>query len=446
MNQDTICGIATVLSGGAINIIRMSGSKSLNILESLFSKDVFSLVPRQLTYGHILDHEEVVDEVMVAYFKSPNSYTKEDVIEIQCHGGAFVTKQIYELLLNNGAVPSDPGEFTYRAFMNGRIDLTQAESVMDLIEADSRESLKIAHEGLSGKLKNYILSLSNALLNIIGILEVNIDYPEYDDVEILTQETLKPMIESLLTELNDAYQSRKTGRILKEGIKTAIIGKPNVGKSSLLNAMLEEEKAIVTNVEGTTRDIVEGTVNIGGLILHLMDTAGIRFSENQVEQIGIQKSLSLIGEADLLIIVLDQSSQLSKDEIELLENTKNHKRIVVLNKNDLPKVIEDFHLPVVSMSAFKKDGLDELSLKIKDLFVEQSSRKAPYIANERHGSLIFQAITHLNDALSSINQAMPVDIIAIDLMAAWNALGDITGKSGTEHLLDELFSNFCLGK
>jgi tRNA modification GTPase len=385
---------------------------------------------------------------MVSIFKSPRSFTTEDVVEINCHGGTFVASKILNLILKKGAVPAGPGEFTMRAFMHGRIDLTQAEAVMDVIQANSNLSLTLANKGLDGVVYRLITSLRQKLLNIIAQIEVNIDYPEYDDVDVLSNEIIKPKIQELLLEFDDILEKSEIGKVIREGIDTAIIGRPNVGKSSILNALLKEDKAIVTEIQGTTRDIVEGTINIGGLILNLIDTAGIRDSSDRVESIGIQKAKDVIEKARLILFVLDNNQPLTSDDKKLLELTQDKTRIIIINKADLSKELHHHFEDAVEISALHKEGLESLEIKIKELFVHGTIKQdySQVVSNARHISKLNEAKKALQDALQSISDAMPIDLVEIDLKDAWNLLGDIIGKTSSTALLDELFSQFCLGK
>lgn len=449
MNNETIAAISTALGESAINIIRLSGDKAIPIVNTIFKgKDLSKVDGHTIHYGHIEDNDVVIDEVMVSIFKNPRSFTTEDVVEINCHGGTFVASKILNLVLKNGATPAGPGEFTMRAFMHGRIDLTQAEAVMDVIQANSNLSLTLANKGLDGVVYRLITSLRQKLLNIIAQIEVNIDYPEYDDVDVLSNDIIKPKIHKLLLEFDDILEKAEVGKVIREGIDTAIIGRPNVGKSSILNALLKEDKAIVTEIQGTTRDIVEGTINIGGLILNLIDTAGIRDSSDRVESIGIQKAKDVIEKARLILFVLDNNQPLTNDDKKLLELTQDKTRIIIINKADLSKELHHHFEDAVEISALHKEGLESLEMKIKGLFVHGTIKQdySQVISNARHISKLNEAKKALQDALQSINDKMPIDLVEIDLKDAWNSLGDIIGKTSSTALLDELFSQFCLGK
>ncbi len=449
MNEETIVAISTALGQGAISIVRLSGNRAIEIVNAHFEGTDLSTVPSHtIHYGHIISDQKHVDEVLVSVFRAPRSFTTEDVVEIQCHGGVFVANKILEVMLIGGARASRPGEFTERAFLNGRIDLTQAEAVMDIIEAKSEMSLTLANRGLDGVIYQLITDLRTELLNIIANIEVNIDYPEYDDVAVLSNEVLKPAIDQLIVKINGIIERSHYGKIIRDGIKTAIIGRPNVGKSSILNALLREDKAIVTEIQGTTRDIVEGTVNIGGIILNLIDTAGIRQSDDIVEKIGIDKARAVITEAELILFVLDNNQPLTDEDKTLLEATKHKKRIVIINKTDLSKALTHNFDNSVEISALHKHGIDQLEAKIKEMFLSGNINitDQTYVSNARHIAKLIETKAALEDSVSSINDQMPVDMVEIDLKNAWILLGDIIGDNSSTSLLDELFSKFCLGK
>ena len=449
MNNDTIAAVSTALGPSAINIVRMSGDDVFSIIKPLFKgSDLSKKNSHTIHYGRIMDGTTPVDEVLVSLFRAPRTFTKEDMIEINCHGGSFVAQRVLELLLSKGARLAERGEFTERAFLNGRIDLTQAESVLDIIEARSDYSLTLANKGLDGEIFKLIQSLREDLIEIVGQLEVNIDYPEYDDVETLTTDMLLPKIKALQTRVVKILSKARVGQIIRDGIDTVIIGRPNVGKSSVLNALLREEKAIVTEIQGTTRDVVEGKINIGGLVLNLMDTAGIRDSEDLIERIGIDKSKQLIEKADLVLYVLNNNEALSDEDRKLLEMTKHKKRIIIINKIDLESKIGRTFDKSVQISALKSQNIDLLEEKIKDLFIEGeiTFKDSTYLSNTRHIAKVREVSDMLEDAKVSAESLMPVDITEIDLRAAWNTLGEVIGQSNHTELLDELFSRFCLGK
>ena len=449
MLNDTIVAISTALGQGAISIVRLSGDDSISIVNKAFrGKNLEKVNSHTIHYGHIVDKETTIDEVMVSVFKGPKSFTTENIVEINCHGGVFVANKILELMLINGARSANPGEFTERAFLNGRIDLTQAEAVMEIIEAKSDLSLTLANKGLDGVIYSMITDLRSDLLNIIANIEVNIDYPEYDDVEELSNQVLKPSIIALVQKISNILEKAHFGKIIKDGIKTAIIGRPNVGKSSLLNALLREDKAIVTEIQGTTRDIVEGNINIGGIILNLIDTAGIRESNDVIEKIGISKAKAMIDEAELILFVLDNNQTLTSEDEALLNLTENTKRIVIINKTDLSNKLNYSYPHSVAVSALHKTGIDKLEEEIRNMFLsgEINLTDQTYISNARHIAKLTETLNALKESLSSIEISMPVDMVEIDLKNAWLLLGEIIGDTSSTSLLDELFSKFCLGK
>src|SRR5690554_253817 len=439
---DTIAAISTDFGKGALSNVRMSGSEAIEIANKVFrSKKLKKVKSHTIYYGHIInENKEIIDEVLVTVFKAPKTFTREDVVEISCHGGIFVTNKILELLLSSGARLAEPGEFTKRAFMNGRIDLTQAEAVSDLIEARTQSSLKMANMGLRGDIRKLIESFRSDILTCIARIEVNIDYPEYEDEEEITTGLLIPIITKLLKSIDEIIEKSETSQIIKEGIDTAIIGKPNVGKSSLLNSLLRQNKAIVTNIAGTTRDVVEGVVNVGGVILNLIDTAGIRETKDVVERIGVEKTKEVLKDAQLVILVFDYSSELEPQDLELLESTKDKTRIIVINKSDLNKkidlsVFDDYIL----ISTFNHEDIEKVENNITEI-------DSTYMGNARHIAKLKEAKRHLESALSSAKVGEVIDMINIDLTLAWQALGEIIGENNPEALLDELFSKFCLGK
>lgn len=449
MLNETIVAISTALGQGAISIVRLSGDEAIEIANKIFrGKDLTKVKSHTVHYGHIVNEDKVIDEVMVTVFRGPKSFTTEDIIEINCHGGVFVANKILELVLIKGARAANPGEFTERAFLNGRIDLTQAEAVMEIIEAKSDMSLSLANKGLDGVIYNLITDLRSNLLNIIAHIEVNIDYPEYDDVEELSNQVIKPKINELIKEIDSILDKAQYGKIIKDGIKTAIIGRPNVGKSSLLNALLREDKAIVTEIQGTTRDIVEGSINLGGIILDLVDTAGIRESDDIVERIGIDKAKEVISQAELILFVVDNNQPLSKEDQKLLSMTKHKKSIVIVNKVDLSNKLNHTFENSVSISALHKTGIENLEEMIKKLFLsgEINLQDQTYVSNARHIAKLNETLNSLKESIHSIDMSMPIDMVEIDLKGAWTTLGEIIGDTSSTSLLDELFSKFCLGK
>ena len=448
--EDTIASISTALANGAISIVRLSGSEAIEIANKCFKgKDLNKAKSHTITYGHIYDGPQVIDEVLVSVFKAPKTFTREDVIEINCHGGIYVTNKILEILLNNGARLADPGEFTKRAYLNGRIDLTQAESVMDIIEAKTKTSLKMANYGLSGETRKLINGFKESILKCILEIEVNIDYPEYEDEVQVTTEVLKPSIDDLISRIKVIIDKAEQASIMKKGLNTAIIGKPNVGKSSLLNALLKEDKAIVTNIAGTTRDIVEGDINIGGILLHLIDTAGVRITTDEVEKIGVEKTNQVLQKAELVILVFDYSEKLNEVDIDLLEKTKEKTRIILVNKNDLNKQINlDQFDDYLLISSFNELDIEKVVKKIKEICAisDITDIDESYIGNSRQMSLLNKCYNSLLEAKKGVDRGDEVDMINIDLTNAYNSLLEILGEVASADLVEEMFSRFCLGK
>lgn len=450
LQNDTIAAIATALSNSAISIIKVSGDEAIEIVNSIFKgKDLSKVKSHTIHYGYIIDNEQVIDEVLVSVFKAPKTFTTEDVVEINCHGGIFVTNKILEIILVKGARLAEPGEFTKRAFLGGRIDLTQAEAVIDVIESNTNNSLKMASLGLLGETKKIIKKFRDEVLECLLKVEVNIDYPEYEDEEQITVDVLLPTLKQLDLEIDEVLEKSEVSKILKYGIKTAIIGKPNVGKSSLLNALIREDKAIVSNIAGTTRDIVEGDINIGGIVLHLIDTAGVHETIDFVEKIGVEKSKNIIKNADLIILVFDNNSLIDDDDEELLSLTANKKRIIVVNKKDLERKIDitKFDKPIF-VSSFDLDDIHMIEQKIKDIcnVSDLTNIDSTYIGNARQVAKLKIAKKQLNEAIDSLNNGMPIDIASVDINNCWITLGEILGEVTSEELIDELFSRFCLGK
>ena len=445
--DNTIAAISTPLGTGAISIIRMSGKDSISIINKIFTKDLSNEKSHTIHYGKIIDNNEEIDEVLVSLMRSPKTFTKEDVIEINCHGGLSTTNKVLELLLNNGAVLASPGEFTKRAFLNGRIDLIEAQGIMDLIEAKTELARTQAMKELNGNLSNKIDLLREKLIEIISNIEVNIDYPEYEDINKVTNEQIYPKIKELIQEIDNLIASSEDGKIIKEGITIGIIGKPNVGKSSLLNAILEEEKAIVTDIEGTTRDTIEGTTIINGIACNFIDTAGIRNSDNIVEQIGVNKSKKIIDTCDLVLLVLNNNDIITKEEQELLEQIRNKPHIVIVNKIDLEQKLE-LNEECIKISIKEKKGLEQIKDKISEIsnLEKIKTQDMTYLSNARSISLLKKANNLLVSSLTNIENNYPIDIVEIDLKESWNTLGEIIGKTYTDELLDEMFQRFCLGK
>ncbi|HEL0220670.1 TPA: tRNA uridine-5-carboxymethylaminomethyl(34) synthesis GTPase MnmE [Streptococcus equi subsp. zooepidemicus] len=451
---DTIAAISTPLGEGAIGIVRLSGTKALDIAKSIFKgKDLTTVASHTLNYGHIIKPStgEVIDEVMVSVMLAPKTFTREDVIEINTHGGIAVTNDILQLLIKQGARMAEPGEFTKRAFLNGRIDLTQAEAVMDLIRAKTDKAMSIAIKQLDGSLSQLISDTRQEILNTLAQVEVNIDYPEYDDVEEMTTALLHDKTREFQTLLEQLLRTAKRGKILREGLSTAIIGRPNVGKSSLLNTLLREDKAIVTDIAGTTRDVIEEYVNIKGIPLKLVDTAGIRETDDLVEQIGVERSKKALEEADLVLLVLNASEKLTEQDKALLALSQNSNRIILLNKTDLEQVIENDQLPeeAIPISVLQNQNIDQIEDRINQLFFDHTGlieQDATYLSNARHISLIEQAVQSLEAVNEGLALGMPVDLLQIDLTRAWEILGEITGDAAPDELITQLFSQFCLGK
>ncbi|MFB9769091.1 tRNA uridine-5-carboxymethylaminomethyl(34) synthesis GTPase MnmE [Lactiplantibacillus modestisalitolerans] len=456
---DTIAAISTPPGEGGISIIRISGDQTMNVVSQIFKgKDLSKVRTHTINYGHIVDpdtHQEV-DEVMASVMRAPKTYTREDVVEINCHGGLVATNEILQLILSHGARMAEPGEFTKRAFLNGRLDLSQAEAVMDLIRAKTDKSMKVALNQLDGDLSKLIRHLRQDILDVLAQVEVNIDYPEYDAVEAMTTKMLKEKATEVGQSIDQLLKTAKQGKVLREGLATAIIGRPNVGKSSLLNHLLHEDKAIVTDVAGTTRDVIEEYVNVRGVPLKLVDTAGIRDTEDKVEKIGVERSRKAIGAADLVLLVLDSSQPLTDEDRELIAQTADSKRIIILNKTDLPTKLDQTQLAqlvdakdVLSMSVLQQSGVEQLEQRIAKMFFNEgieSNQNSIMVTNARHIGLLNQAKQALQDVQTGIAAGMPVDLVQIDMTRCWEFLGQITGDSYEDELLDQLFSQFCLGK
>lgn len=456
---DTIAAISTPPGEGAISIVRLSGDQAIAVVKKIFSgRDLTKVASHTINYGHIINPEtkQEIDEVMVSVMRAPKTFTREDIIEINCHGGIVPTNQILQLVLSSGARLAEPGEFTKRAFLHGRIDLSQAEAVMDLIRAKTDRSMKVALNQLDGNLGHLIKNLRQDILDVLAQVEVNIDYPEYDDVETLTTKMLQEKAVEVKQRIKQLLTTARQGKILREGLATAIIGRPNVGKSSLLNHLLHEDKAIVTDVAGTTRDVIEEYVNVYGVPLKLIDTAGIHQTEDKVEKIGVERSKQAINQADLVMILLNNSEPLTTEDRQLLELTADKKRLILLNKSDLPNKLEisqvqqmvDPKTQILQASVLKNQGLDQLEQVIADLFFGgiENSQTTVMVTNARHIALLKKAEQALDDVLRGIKQGMPVDLVQIDMTNCWELLGEITGDSYQDELLDQLFSQFCLGK
>lgn len=458
MERDTIAAISTPLGEGAIAIVRLSGDEAVEIANQIFrGRDLAQVDSHTIHYGRIVDPqtEQNVEEVMVSIMRAPRTFTREDVVEINCHGGLASVNRLLELVLHYGARLAEPGEFTKRAFLNGRIDLSQAEAVMDLIRAKTDKAMDVAIKQLDGKLSKLIQRLRQELIETVAHVEVNIDYPEYDDVEEMTQNVMVEKINKVNIEIERLLSMAKQGKILREGIATAIIGRPNVGKSSLMNALVQENKAIVTDVPGTTRDVIEEYVNVRGVPLRLVDTAGIRETEDIVEKIGVEKSREVLKEADLVLLVLNNNEPLSEQDLQLLDLAKDLQCIVLINKTDLPTNIDieqvkalATHHPVVTTSLIEEEGLDQLETAIAETFFTGNieSSDLSYVSNVRHIQLLKESLSALKDATGAIEAGMPMDLVQIDVTRTWQLLGEIVGDTVHDSLIDQLFSQFCLGK
>ncbi len=449
--EDIIVGISTPYAKGAISIVRLSGTGCIEVVNKIFKgKDLNKAKSHTINYGHIIDYntKEILDEVLVSIFKAPKTYTKEDVVEINCHGGIYITNLIYENLVLVGARPAEPGEFTKRAFLNGRIDLTKAEAVMDVIEAENKTAVRFANQGINGNIHKLVKIYRDEILDIIATISVNIDYPEYDDVEELTNEKILPQISKLNDQLQKLLKESIGAKYLKDGINTAIIGKPNVGKSTLLNALLKEDKAIVTNIPGTTRDVIEAKVNLGNITLNLIDTAGIRKTDDVVEKIGVERSYERLESADFVLFMLDSTTALTADEKHLLTKVKEKPHLIIVNKTDLKT---DFNHKIdgaiyISAQNFLDINIIEKEIITKILKEVNISESSTYLSNARQISKLQSAINSLKEALIAINNGAFIDFVDIYLKEAYNYLGEIIGDTATDSLLNELFSKFCLGK
>lgn len=447
---DTIVAISTALGVGAIAIIRVSGKDSIKIVNNIFKgKNLLEVESHTINHGYIVNNEETIDEVLVSVFKSPKTYTMENIVEINSHGGIATTNKIVEILLNSGCRLAEPGEFTKRAFLNGRIDLLEAEGVMDLINSKTQESRNLAINQVQGKVSNMISELRENILQILANIEVNIDYPEYEDIKEYTVNDLKLKIDELDNRIRTILKESENAKIIKEGINVGIIGKPNVGKSSLLNKLIEEEKAIVTDIKGTTRDFVEGTVNINGLVLNLIDTAGIRKTNDLVEKIGVNKSLDLINKTDLILLMLNNNETINKEEIDLIKKIKDKKHIILVNKIDLKNKLDLTKLDnYINISINNNIGIDKLKETIINMFnLDQFKTKdMTYLTNSRTISILKNIIKSIEDVKNGIDKNLPIDMIEIDIKFIWEQLGNIIGETYEDELINKLFSQFCLGK
>ena len=444
MNDDIICAIATSRLEAAISIIRISGKDCIHFVQQFFTGKLEHKKTQTLTYGFIVDGDEKIDEVLVSIYRGTHTFTGEEMVEINCHGGVFITNKVLSLCLKKGARMAEHGEFSKRAFLNGRIDLSQAEAISDLITANNDQAAKLALNGIQGNITTFIKDIKEDLIQIITQIEVNIDYPEYEDIEELTADKLLPKSVSLRQKMDDILERSKNMHLIKDGISTVIVGKPNVGKSSLLNALLEEDKAIVTDIAGTTRDVVEGSIRLNDIVLNMIDTAGIHDTEDKIENIGVKKSLSLIDQADLVLVVLDGSKPLESEDKELLERTEGLNRIVLINKSDIGCVID---VEGIHISA-KENHIDDLVKHIKEEFDFSAitNSQAQVLANQRQIQLLEKASQSLNIAIDAMQDGIPTDLIVTDLYDSWENLKEILGEQAKEDLLDELFKRFCIGK
>ena len=459
MDFDTITSISTPMGEGAIGIVRLSGPQAIEIGDILYKgkKKLSEVETHTINYGHIIDPEtnETVEEVMVSVLRAPKTFTREDIIEINCHGGILTINRILELTMTYGARMAEPGEYTKRAFLNGRIDLSQAEAVMDFIRSKTDRASKVAMNQIEGRLSDLIKKQRQSILEILAQVEVNIDYPEYDDVEDATTDFLLEQSKRIKEEINRLLETGAQGKIMREGLSTVIVGRPNVGKSSMLNNLIQDNKAIVTEVAGTTRDVLEEYVNVRGVPLRLVDTAGIRDTEDIVEKMGVERSRKALSEADLILFVLNNNEPLTEDDQTLFEVIKNEDVIVIINKTDLEQRLDVSELremigdmPLIQTSMLKQEGIDELEIQIKDLFFggEVQNQDMTYVSNSRHISLLKQARQSIQDAIDAAESGIPMDMVQIDLTRTWEILGEIIGESASDELIDQLFSQFCLGK
>ena len=448
--DDTIVGISTAMGKGAISIIRLSGPQAIEIVNEVFKgRNLSKVKSHTIHYGHIYNKDELLDEVLVSVFRSPRTYTAEDVVEINCHGGSFVTNQVLKLLLEHNARLAEAGEFTKRAFLNGRIDLTKAESVMDVIDAESKNALKLANKGLRGDIADLITKKQQELLDIVAVIAVNIDYPEYDDVEEMTNTKVLPKINKLINDLEDILKKSNTAEKIKHGMDTVIVGQPNVGKSSLLNALLREDKAIVTSIAGTTRDVIEGKLNLENITLNLIDTAGIHETNDEVEKIGVDRSKAWLEKSELVLFLIDGSKEVDEEDYRLYETVKNYEHLVIVNKQDLTQKanLTQFNNPIY-ISTKNQEDINKLEKAIVDkvLMDDINLDNLTYVSNARQIDRLKHAIENLKNAVKAIDEGVYIDFIDIYLQDAWNSLGEILGNIKDGSLLDELFSKFCLGK
>ena len=450
--NDIIVAISTALGKGAISIVRLSGDGCIQLVNRCFKgKDLTTVDSHTINFGYILDKDQVIDQVLVSVMKAPKTYTREDVVEINCHGGVAATNKILEVMVLNGARLAEPGEFTKRAFLNGRIDLVEAEAVMDIVNSKTEKARIQSINQLEGKLTKVIREFRQELLELLANVEVNIDYPEYEDIEVVTIENIKDRVKSMKESLSEIIKESETRKIIKEGINVAIVGKPNVGKSSILNRLIGENKAIVTDVAGTTRDIVEGSITLNGIMLNFIDTAGVRDTKDIVEQVGVEKSIEQIEKADLVILVLNNNEEITDDDLKLIEKVKEKKYITVINKRDLDKKLDVSSLNlenIIYTDTVTLDGIDSLKDKIIELFNldEIDNNNIEIFTNTRQITLAKECLPILEDVEKAVEEEVPVDMVSIDIKRIWTKLGEILGENYSDELIDQLFSQFCLGK
>ena len=449
--EDTIAAVATTVGESSINVIRISGKDSINVVNKIFSKNLNNVETHTVHYGFVLENNEKIDEVFVSVFLAPKSFTTENIVEISVHGGTTSVNKVMELVLSNGARLAEPGEFLKRAFLNGRIDLTQAEAVGDLINAQTESSRKMAIKGVDKQIYKVIKNLKEKVLALIANIEVNIDYPEYEDAIVVTNDMIANSSVYIKEEINKLLKNSKKGLLIKNGLKIVIVGKPNVGKSSILNALLDENKAIVTNIKGTTRDIVTGALIIDGVKIDILDTAGIRETNDVVESIGVEKSIDAINEADLVLFVIDSESGFDKEDNEVLDKIRDKEVLVVYNKNDINKdyVCDELKkYPSININTFEENMIELLKEKISEIFDLKSIAESnyTYISNARQIALLNKCLDIISDIENSLNFEVQVDLIEIDVKRLWETLSEITGEVNSDDLLNEIFSKFCLGK
>ncbi len=446
--NDTIAGVATTLGNSAISIIRVSGTDAIEKVNNITNINLTNKESHTISYGYIKDKDEIIDEVLITVMKAPKTFTTEDVVEINCHGGIIATKKVFELLLKQNIRSAEPGEFTKRAFLNGRIDLTKSQAVNDLIKVKNDKARKLAINNLTGSTSNKIKDLREKLVKIISNIEVNIDYPEYEDIEIITEESIKKYINSIEEEIENIIKNSENSKLITNGINVAIIGRPNVGKSSILNKIIDENKAIVTNVPGTTRDIVESTFNLNGITLNLIDTAGIRETDDVVEKIGVEKSKEVLDKADLVLLVLNSNEKLTDEDKKLLEISKNKTRVIVLNKSDLKNNINITEENIVYTNTIENNGIDNLLNKITEIynFGEIETNDFYYVSSIEQLNKIKETRNNIESIKKGLKEGLPIDMLEIDLKQIWTTLGEVIGETYTEELLDNIFKNFCVGK